>query len=240
MSETRPQRVDPTPGLSAIRARGLCRRFGHAWGLQPIDLEIAAGERVAVLGPNGAGKTTLIRLLATALRPTSGCLWVRGMDSTAAPARVRRQLGVISHQPYLYSELTAAENLRFYGLMYGVANLDAEVQAALRRVGLEARRRQPVRTFSRGMQQRLALARATLHSPPILLLDEPDSGLDAEAAARLPELLRLTANGRPSGQGTGQPANGPTVVLATHNHALGHALCSRILHLDGGRFVGER
>jgi heme exporter protein A len=209
----------------AILARGLTKRFGRVRALLPVDLEVAPGERVALFGHNGAGKTTLIRLLATVTRPSAGDLWIDGVDAAGAPAEARRRLGLVSHLTYLYPDLNAVENLRFYGRMYGVPDLETRIESSLRRVGLAGNRRQPVRTFSRGMQQRLAIARATLHAPAVLLLDEPDSGLDAEAAGRLPDLLDLGAGG-------------PAVVLATHNHALGRTMCSRVVYLDHGRVAG--
>ena len=209
--------------MSAIAARGLAKQYGRLRALQAVDLDVAPGERVALFGPNGAGKTTLIRLLATAMRPTAGDLWIAGLDAAAHPAEARRQLGLVSHLTYLYPDLSAEENLRFYGRMFGVSDLEARITESLARVGLEHVRRRPTRTFSRGMQQRLTIARATLHRPSILLLDEPETGLDEDAAAHLPHLLDLDGPARPA------------VIMATHNHALGRALCTRVVHLERGQ-----
>jgi heme exporter protein A len=220
------------PPAPALAARGLSKRYGRACALAPLDVDVAPGERVAVFGPNGAGKSTLIRTLATALRPTAGSVWVQGIAASSDPAAARAQLGLVAHQTYLYPDLTAAENLRFYARLYAVPDVDPRVDAALSRVGLAPVRDRRVRTFSRGMQQRLCLARATLHAPPVLLLDEPDGGLDADATERLEELLGLA----PAGAGGGYR---PAVVLASHNHALGRRVCERVLAFERGVLVSD-
>jgi heme exporter protein A len=216
----------------ALAARGLSKRYGRACALAPLDLDVAPGERVAVFGPNGAGKSTLIRTLATALRPTAGRVLVEGVDAATDPATARARLGLVAHQTYLYPDLTATENLRFYARLYGVRDGESRAVAALERVGLTHVRDRRVRTFSRGMQQRLSLARATLHAPPVLLLDEPDGGLDVAGTECLEALLGLALPGAAGGYR-------PAIVLASHNHALGRRLCRRVLTLERGALVSD-
>ncbi|RME07606.1 MAG: ABC transporter ATP-binding protein, partial [Anaerolineae bacterium] len=156
-----------------IRVRKLVKRFGPKTVLRGLDFDVSAGEFVALLGPNGAGKTTFLRILASLSRPVFGEVWVAGHRLPEQAAAVRRRLGVVSHQPLLYGDLTAAENLRFYGRMYAIPNLEQRVHEVLEMVGLAPRRNDLVRTFSRGMQQRLAIGRAVLHDPDVMLFDEP-------------------------------------------------------------------
>jgi len=210
-----------------IEIRNLTKSFGGKMALQGIDLDIAEGEFLTLVGPNGAGKTTLIRILATLTRPTKGSVRIAGCDLVGQGAEVRRRIGLASHQTLLYDDLSAEENLRFYGRMYEVADLEERITALLERVGLEHRRHDLVRTFSRGMQQRLALARALLHDPPILLLDEPYTGLDQQAAEVLREVLAaLVGRSR-------------TVLMTTHNLERGLELCHRAAILVNGRIVHQ-
>ncbi|NMC80183.1 MAG: ABC transporter ATP-binding protein, partial [Chloroflexi bacterium] len=153
-----------------IVVRNLVKQFGPKIVLCKLDFTVEAGEFVALLGPNGAGKTTFLRILASLSRPTLGQVQIAGRQLPHEAAAVRRRLGVVSHQPLLYGELSAEENLRFYGRLYGVERLEARVDEMLELVGLCPRRREAVRTFSRGMQQRLAIGRAVLHDPDVLLL----------------------------------------------------------------------
>ncbi len=210
-----------------IQVRRLVKRFGLRVVLRGVDLEVQAGEFVALLGPNGAGKTTLLRILATLSRPNQGDVRLAGYRLPGQAAAARRYLGLVSHQPLLYGDLTAEQNLRFYARLYGVPRAAERIAALLERVGLAARRRDPVRTFSRGMQQRLAIARALLHDPRILLLDEPYTGLDQDAAARLDDLLRRIA------------AEGRTVLMASHNLPRVAALASRFVVLTRGRIAAS-
>jgi heme exporter protein A len=177
---------------------------------------VEAGEFVALVGPNGAGKTTFLRILASLSRPTMGEVRLAGHRLPAEAAAVRRILGVVSHQPLLYGDLTAEENLRFYGRMYGVPDLGRRISLVLEEVGLTARRRDLVRHFSRGMQQRLAIGRAILHQPEVMLFDEPHTGLDPDAAAMLDGLLREVA------------ARGRTVVMTSHDLPRASRLASRL------------
>jgi heme exporter protein A len=171
----------------AIRVEQLTRRFGVVTALDRLELTIGAGEAVAVLGANGAGKSTLLRVCGTLLRPSAGRVRVFGTDVAAGSARVRRRLGVLSHQSFLYPDLTPVENLDFYARMYAVE--PARVGDMLDRVGLSGWAQRPVRTLSRGLEQRTSLARALLHRPDLLLLDEPFSGVDVEAVRQIENLL---------------------------------------------------
>lgn len=188
-----------------IEVQGLVKTFGLRPVLRGLDFRVAAGEAVVVLGPNGAGKTTLLRILASLARPTMGRVQVAGCDVPRHAAQVRQMLGVVSHQPLLYGDLTAEQNLRVYGRLYGVRRMADRVDEVLERVGLNSRRRDLVREFSHGMQQRLAIARAILHDPQVMLLDEPYTGLDEEAAAILDGLLQEVLG------------RGRAVVLTSHD-----------------------
>jgi heme exporter protein A len=174
------------------------------------------------MGPNGAGKTTLMRILATLSRPTFGQVVVAGLPLPSHADEVRRRLGVVSHHTLLYTDLTAEENLAFYARVYGLAQEGPRIVEVLDQVGLALRRRDLVRTYSRGMQQRLSIARALLHDPEVVLFDEPYTGLDPEAAAMLDGVLRQVA-----GQGR-------TVLLTTHDLARVLDLADRVLVLAGG------
>jgi len=207
-----------TPVVEAV---GLGRQFASVRALHNLDLEIRAGESVAIFGPNGAGKTTLVKLLATVLRPSEGKLRLFG-EERPGPS-LRRRIGVLSHGSFLYGELTAAENLRFYAHLFSLRDAEPRISAMLAEVGLEAWRDRAVCTFSSGMEQRLALARAFLHDPDLLLLDEPYSGLDPQAVAHLQEILvRFHRSGK-------------TIVLTTHDIGHGLEVCDGAAILAGGR-----
>lgn len=206
-----------------IETYALTKSFGLRTALSRVTLQVAAGEFVALVGPNGAGKTTLLRLLATLSRPTSGTLTIAGLDPAKAGEAVRRQIGFLSHRTLLYDDLTAEQNLRFYARLYEVPDAPARIAALLERVNLAARRHDLVRTYSRGMQQRLALARAVLHRPVLLLLDEPYTGLDPQAAAALTALLHELAG------------EGCTIVMTIHDLTQGLALARRVIALWQGK-----
>jgi heme exporter protein A len=210
-----------------IEIRGLTKAFGPRAALAGVDLDIAAGERVLLLGPNGAGKTTLLRILATLSRPTDGVARVAGCDVTRADARVRRMIGFLSHESLLYDDLTARQNLRFYARMYGLSDPDARIKVLLGAVGLERRADDLVRGFSRGMQQRLAVARAVLHEPRLLLLDEPYTGLDAVAAEALTLHLETLMQ------------TGCTLLLTTHHPSEEGQLAQRVVVMRSGRVVED-
>jgi len=207
----------------AIRVRKLTKAFGHHAALRGVDLELAEGEFLTLFGPNGAGKTTLIRILASLARPSSGAVHICGQDLGKEATAVRRQIGLISHNPLLYGDLTADENLHFFARMYDLPDAAARINAVLEQVGLVSRRRDPVRTYSRGMVQRLTIARAVLHDPAIMLLDEPYTGLDLQAADMLRGVLQKLA------------ASNRTVILTTHNLEQGLEMCSRAAVLNRGR-----
>jgi len=205
-----------------IDVKGLVKTFGPKPVLRGLDFQVSRGEFVALLGPNGAGKTTFLRILATLARPRLGLVRIAGFQLPGEAAAVRRRLGVVSHQPLLYGDLTAEENLHFFGRMYGLAGLPARVKEVLELVGLYPRRRDLVRQFSRGMQQRLAIGRSVLHEPQLLLFDEPHTGLDQEASAMLDGVLREIASG------------GRTVVMTTHDLTRAADLADRIDILSKG------
>ena len=208
-----------------IRAERLARGFGGVRVLTGVDLTVAAGEVVVLLGPNGAGKTTLLRILALLLAPTGGRLVLFGTDATRAPAALRRRIGYAGHEISCYPDLSGAENLAFYAQLFGVAEPAARIARLLAWAGLDGAGRRPVRTYSRGMSQRLALARALLHEPDLLLLDEPFSGLDPDAVERLQQqLLELRAAGH-------------SVVLATHDVDRAVPVASRLAILHRGRIA---
>ncbi|MDO8689465.1 MAG: ABC transporter ATP-binding protein [Dehalococcoidia bacterium] len=208
-----------------IEVEGLTKSFGHFTALRGVNLNLPKGCFLTIMGPNGAGKTTLIRVLATLARPSSGRVSLCGLDLSRESVEARRLLGVVLHQTLLYDDLTAEQNLRFYGRLYGVPELNTRILEVAEEVGLAHRLRDPVRIFSRGMQQRLAIARAILHNPSIMLLDEPDTGLDIEAAVRLKEILRRDSTRQ------------RTVLMVTHNLERGLQACDRAAIMRRGRIV---
>jgi heme ABC exporter ATP-binding subunit CcmA len=214
-----------------LTATGIGKFYGMRPVLKGISLQVERGEFVAVLGSNGAGKTTLLRILATLSRPSSGALTIGGIDALTHPSRARALIGLVSHQSLIYPDLTGRENLVFYGRMYGIpdraGNRESRIENALRRVGLWGRHNDIARTYSRGMLQRLTIARAILHDPRLLMLDEPFTGLDQAAAGSLSALLRETA------------ITGRAVVMATHELARGLDGVTRALILKGGRIEDE-
>jgi heme exporter protein A len=219
------ERVSTLAGSAVVDADAVGKAFGRAVILRDVTLTVAAGEVVALFGPNGAGKSTLLRVLATLMRPSTGRLRLFG--DAVAGAGLRRRIGVVAHQSFLYPDLTARENLRFYARMYGLDVADERADAWLARVALADAADRTVRRFSRGMEQRLALARALMHDPELVLLDEPWSGLDAAAGDWLVDLLRELRGG------------GRTVVVATHDFGRGLAVATRALVLHRGRLAWE-
>jgi heme exporter protein A len=205
-----------------IKVHKLVKRFGSKTVLRGLDFVVQQGEFVALLGPNGAGKTTFLRILASLSHPTLGAVQIAGYSLPAQAAAVRARLGVVSHLPLLYGDLTAQENLQFYGRMYGVNGLNARIDEVLENIGLAPRRHDLVRTFSRGMQQRLAIGRAILHDPEVMLFDEPHTGLDQDACDMLDGLLRNVAG------------RGRTVVMTSHDLTRVENLATRFDVLSRG------
>jgi heme exporter protein A len=205
-----------------IIVKKLVKRFGLKTVLRGLDFEVQPGEFVALLGPNGAGKTTFLRILASLSRPSLGEVTIAGHKLPGQAAQVRARLGVVSHLPLLYGDLTAEENLRFYARMYGISKYEARITEVLEMVGLDQRRRDLVRTYSRGMQQRLAIGRAVLHDPDVMLFDEPYTGLDQDASTMLDEVLKTVA------------AQGRTVVMTSHDLARAEELGTRFDILSRG------
>ncbi len=210
-------------GRDAVIADGLGKRFGAKQALQGFDLAVPEGTVCGLLGPNGAGKTTAVRVLATLLRPHSGRARVLGGDLPADAWRVRGRVGYLGHEPLLYRDLTARENLRFHARLHDVAF--ARVDELLEAVGMARRADEPVHALSRGMAQRVAICRALLHEPELLLLDEPRSHLDAGAAAVVDELL--------------DPAPGRARVIVTHEVEATLAEADTVLLLRGDGSVGH-
>jgi heme exporter protein A len=213
--------------MAMIEVRGLTKSFGPQTVLKGIDLDVRRGEFLAVVGPNRAGKTTLMRILATLARPTEGRVVVGGYDLARQPGAARRLMGFVSHQSLLCEELTAEENLRLYARLYGVLEARAQISATLSWVGLTAQRDDLVRTFSQEMKQRLAIVRALLHDPPLLLLDEPCAGLGDEAVVVLHKILAVLRYRK------------GTVVMTTHSVDSGVILADRVAMLIAGRVVDE-
>lgn len=207
----------------ALAVAGLRKRFGRTYAIDDVTIEIPAGAAVALLGANGAGKTTLLRLCSTLLRPTAGSISVFGTDASREGPAVRRRIGVLGHETFLYADLSATENLIFYARLFGIDEPADRVAALLERLDLVGWSQRPVRTLSRGLMQRCALARALLHQPELLLLDEPFSGLDLQATSGLHEVLAQAHR------------DGTTIVMSTHDLAQGLSLCSSALVMRRGR-----
>ena len=212
------------PATFAIEARHLTKAFGVRKAVDDVSFQLPAGAFLSIFGPNGAGKTTLLRMLATLARPSDGEAFVAGVDVREDPDEVRARIGLISHTSMLYPDLTPQENLEFYARLYGVPDPEARARELLETVGLAHRRLDPVRTFSRGMMQRVAIARALVHSPQIVFLDEPYSGLDPHAVEIFDQLI-------------GQVRGDCTFVMVSHDLQKGFAMCTHALVMARGRVV---
>jgi len=206
----------------AVVASDLCKVYGNRQALRDVSFELPAGSFLSVFGPNGAGKSTLLRLLGTLARPTSGHMQILGLDSKEQADQIRQRIGVISHRSMLHLDLTAEQNLMFYARLYGVLSPEARVTELLQLVELTSRRHDSVRAFSRGMTQRMAIARALINDPELLFLDEPYSGLDPRAAAILDELLGAIRPNR-------------SFIMVSHDLHQGYGLATHLMVLSQGR-----
>ena len=226
--------------IPMIEVRNLVKSFGAKYALRGVSLRVMPGESLVLFGPNGAGKSTLVRILSSLSRPTGGTVRIGGLDLAKHADGIRRYLGVVSHAPLLYDSLTAEENLRFFAGLYGMSQPEERIKAMLQRVGLWQRRADLVRTFSRGMVQRMAIARALLHDPEVLLLDEPDTGLDPQAAEMLHGLLSELSGRVSSTAKEGVAVERPrTIVTVTHSIERGLAIADNVVILANGRIAFE-
>ena len=210
---------------NAIEVRHLRKAFGTLKAVDGIDFELKQGEFLTVFGPNGAGKTTLIKILSGLTQPSSGTAKVAGFDVTEGHPEMRKEIGVISHSTALYADLTPLENLMFFARMHGLEQPEDKALKVIEEVGLSRRRNDRVRTFSRGMLQRLSIARAVLHDPAILFLDEPFTGLDLHATNVLKEHLQRLHDRR------------RTILMITHDISCGLEMCDKVALQVQGKFA---
>jgi heme exporter protein A len=209
----------------ALESQDIQKKFGHFTALGGVSIQIPRGEFVTLFGRNGAGKTTFLKIAATLMRPTHGTLHIEGIDIHKEPEKARRHIGFLSHNTFIYRDLSAIENLRFFCRLYGVDASNDRLMGLLERVGLRRRANDAVRAFSRGLQQRMGIARVLLHDPSLILLDEPYTGLDAQAVAMLNVVLdEIIASGR-------------TVILTTHDLEQGLRAATRAMVMDRGKVV---
>ncbi|MBI4164440.1 MAG: ABC transporter ATP-binding protein [Acidobacteria bacterium] len=214
---------ETSPAKSGLELRNVSKYFGDLAALRDVTLRIEIGESIFIYGPNGAGKTTLLRTLCTLARPAEGHALFNGEEIHSNPAAARARIGFVSHATFLYGDLTARENLKLAGTLFGLTALKERVAAALATFSIEDRADEPIRKLSRGLQQRATLARALLHDPDFILLDEPFTGLDAASVEKLEALLRRL------------PGEGKTVVFSTHNFDQGASLARRLVVMAAGR-----
>lgn len=215
------------PETLALESRDIEKKFGYSFAVRNISLQVKRGEFVALFGRNGAGKTTFLKIAATLMRPTKGTLSIEGFDVGKEPEEARRRIGFLSHNTFVYRDLSALDNLKFFCRLYGVDDSDDRLLGLLDRVGLRKRAGDSVRAFSRGLQQRVGIARTLLHDPALILLDEPYTGLDANASQTLNELLDNAV------------AAGKTVILTTHDVDQGLRGASRAVIVDRGTVVHD-
>ncbi|MCU0644342.1 MAG: heme ABC exporter ATP-binding protein CcmA [bacterium] len=210
-----------------IKIQGLSKSFGSFYALRDLSLEIHPGEYWMIVGPNGAGKTTLLKIIATLSQPTTGKIVIDEIKSEANRIHIRKQIGFIGHQSFLYENLTAEENLKFYARMYRLENIENRIANTLAQVGLTERKSDLVRTFSRGMQQRLSIGRALLADPTIILLDEPFSGLDQSAIENFVDLF------------TSLISPDRMIIMTTHDLHLGLQLATHFAVITRGKLVQQ-
>jgi heme exporter protein A len=219
--------LSPVASLPVLEARRLTREYGPVVAVRDVDVSLEGGEFLVIFGPNGAGKSSLLGMLGGAMRPTSGQVLIRGRPISFSDGAWRRRVGILSHQGFLYARLTCEENLRFYGRLFGLDDLDDRIAQRLARVGLAERAGVQCRHLSHGMRQRLSLARALLHDPDVVLLDEPYTGLDPSASGVLREVLAELRDGE------------RTVVMVTHNLREGLDSATRVAIQVAGRFAWQ-
>ena len=210
--------------MNALEVNNLVKQFGERKAIDNVSFQLPQGAFLSIFGPNGAGKTTLLSMLSTNAKPTRGSIQVAGFDAHEDPDEVRGRIGLISHAPMLYPDLTAYENLLLFAQLYGVENPEARVMELLEAVELKHRRFDAVRTFSRGMTQRMSIARALVHDPQVVFLDEPYSGLDPHAIEVFDQLIANQREGR-------------TFVMVSHDLVKGYEMCTHALVLAKGRIV---
>ena len=207
----------------AVHIRGLTKYHGNRLALRGLDLDSPWGQVLSVFGPNGSGKTTLVRLLSGLSRPTSGSIRIGGLNPETNGAAVRQVLGVLTHKTFLYDDLTVLENLRFHARMFGIDDLDARIEEVCAILDITSYLNTRVRTLSNGMQKRVSLTRAFIHHPRLLILDEPEAGLDQEALSLVGSLLK------------DHRSQGGTAIVTTHNVEWGMSYADRIIILSKGR-----
>lgn len=215
------------PETLALDSKGIEKRFGYAYAVRNVSLQVRRGEFVALFGSNGAGKTTFLKVAAGLMRPTKGTLSIEGFDVAKNAEETRRRVGFLSHNTFVYRDLSPLENLKFFCRLYGVSDSEERLLDLLKRVDLAQRAKDPVRAFSRGLQQRVGIARALLHNPALILLDEPYTGLDAKAAQTLNDILDEAAR------------SGKTIILTTHDINQGLRAATRAVILDRGKVVHD-
>lgn len=215
-------------GKPLIEIKGLVKEFGYKKVLKGINLNLNKGDFLTLFGPNGAGKTTLLKTVATIINPSRGEVVINGHKLTENAIEVRRRVGFVSHNPLLYEDLTPEENLKFYAMMYRIQKAQEKIDSLLKKVGLFHRKYDVVRTFSRGMLQRLAIARTLLHDPEILLLDEPYTGLDPGASFMLDDIL------------SNLKKEGHTFLMTSHDLERGYTLATRVAVLVDGNIVLDK
>ncbi|MBZ4643728.1 MAG: heme exporter protein [Deferribacteres bacterium] len=208
-----------------IKLDGVKKSYGHIDALKGVSFVLKKGDFLSVFGPNGAGKSTLLKILSAQTRPTKGKVYFNGIDLGKQPDEFRKTFGVISHLPFLYENLSAYDNLKFYAKIYGVQDIEVKVETILNKVELTGRKNDYVRGYSRGMLQRLSIARALIHDPDIILLDEPYTGLDQHASFILTNILKE------------QFKNNKTIIMVTHNLSRGFDLASKVAIMKKGELA---
>jgi len=215
---------------SAIECNNLTKYYGSQTAVREINLQVKPGETLVIFGHNGAGKTTLIKLFSTIIRPSSGTILMDGENIREYPEKLRSNIGVVTHNTFLYNNLTVYDNLAFYSRMYDVDNYRQRINEVVGSMGILPQLYDRVGTLSRGMQQRLSIARAIIHSPRLMLLDEPESSLDDKAVSMLWDSIRYPLNNN----------NKPTIIFTTHNLDRGFKECDRIIILSSGRIIFDK